>query len=145
MNTNKFKIGDVVVLRTKTYEYDNAKIIHQGENRRGETEQTEDSIFISPVMVVTMLKPYSEKKPTEKEQTTKEEDKIKVNRVTCTWFNKVENKYSERDFPEDVLELAKNTVFEFSYYKLVKDFGIMVFFWGAKSMIEKVNDFIIKQ
>lgn len=139
MENNKFKIGDTVVLKSKKYEYDNAKILQQGENRWGGKEQTEDSVFISPIMVVTMLKPYKPQ-DNDKSKGITEDKLIKTNKVTCTWFNKMENKYAERDFPEDALEYASSVAYELAPIKLLKDTVGFVYMLMAKRVLEVLSD-----
>jgi len=82
-----FRIGDVVVLKTKPFENQNPKLTRESIKAYG-VENTMETSFISPHMVVINI---SEK-----------------NMIKCTWYNHNTGKFSEREFIKNALEKAEN-------------------------------------
>ncbi|MEZ4887943.1 MAG: hypothetical protein R3E32_24660 [Chitinophagales bacterium] len=88
----KFKVGDVVVLKTKFYEQTNPKITRNTFKPSGK-ETIIDASFIPPTMVVNNL--------------LKEVDDF-PRKVKCIWYSHNTGKFSEKDFLEDVIEKVDN-------------------------------------
>lgn len=98
---SKFKIGDVVVLNTKSFEHNNPHISKSAFTFNS-NEKTFDVSFQPPYMTVIETR-EKETKDTEKKPKNTE---VSEYFIKCIWYNNDNNKYSEREFPENVLTLA---------------------------------------
>ncbi|MGB0930458.1 MAG: hypothetical protein ACPGVB_06770 [Chitinophagales bacterium] len=106
MNKNHvFKIGDVVVLKTKSYEQRNPKITRHIFKSTGK-ETTIDTSFIPPTMVIIKL-------------LNGKDDSLK--KVKCTWYCHKVMKFREGDFLEDALEIASKKLTD--KYAISQDTG----------------------
>lgn len=92
----KFKEGDIVVLKTRTYEERNPRVSRKLFGTLYEDTSTNIS-FIPPYM--TVMKPATDIKEKDKED--------RRSLVKCMWYCNESNKYSERDFLEETLELCE--------------------------------------
>ncbi|WP_338814421.1 hypothetical protein V9L05_03685 [Bernardetia sp. Wsw4-3y2] len=99
---SKFKEGDIVVLKTRTYEERNPRVSRKLFGTLYEDTSTNIS-FIPPYM--TVLKPATWVK--DDKESTPEKIKKKKTLVKCMWYCNESNKYSERDFLEETLELCE--------------------------------------
>jgi len=108
MAEHRFKIGDVVVLKTKCFEEKYPKLQREAFKVHGIDKSYETS-FLPPHMVVI----------------AQEKSKSGVLSVRCTWYNHNTGKFPEREFIESILELAEtdssynfksimNSIFKFS-------------------------------
>ena len=88
---SKFKKGDIVVLKTRTYEEKNPRISRRLLGTLYEDTSTNIS-FIAPYMTVI---------------SSNKSDKSENEMVKCMWYCNESNKYSERDFLEETLELCE--------------------------------------
>lgn len=107
---HKFNVGDVVVLKTKSYEQRNPKITRHIFKSTGK-ETAIDTSFIPPTMVVINLLKWKDDYP---------------KKVKCTWYCHKTGKFSEKDFLEDSIESASNKLTD--KYAISQDIGVSYFF-----------------
>ncbi|MET3978180.1 uncharacterized protein YodC (DUF2158 family) [Mucilaginibacter sp. UYP25] len=106
--SNEISIGNHVALKTLGIELGKRRSFLQAEtNQSGALKKINSTnallSFISPIMLVTDIKPFDVKK-IEKGTTTKKHKKIyPQNLVKCKWFDAIAEKWSELLMPQDAL------------------------------------------